>query len=134
MLANRLKRVVSKLVSDFRHAFVEGRQILNAALIANETIDSRLKNSTLGIICKLNIEMAYDHVNWSFQLAVIKKMGFEQKREGWMKWCIFLASFLVLVNGTPIDFFQSSRGLRQGGPFLSLFICSCNGGLESISC
>jgi hypothetical protein len=28
--------------------------------------------------------------------------------------------FSVLVNGTPLDFFSSSRGLRQGDPLLPL--------------
>ena len=59
VLANRLKKVVSKA----QGAFVEGRQILDAVLIANEAIDSVLKNNENGILCKLEIEKAYDYVD-----------------------------------------------------------------------
>ena len=87
-LVNKLKRVIGKVVANFQHAFVEGRQILNVALITNEAIDSRLKSSTPKIIHKLNIEKAYDHVHWRFHFEVIEKMGFRQKWVGWMKWCM----------------------------------------------
>ena len=58
VLANRLKKVVGKLVSKAQGAFVEGRQILDVVLIANEAIDSVLKNNENVIMCKLDIEKA----------------------------------------------------------------------------
>ncbi|RVW38145.1 hypothetical protein CK203_091289 [Vitis vinifera] len=44
VLANRLKGVMGKLVSNSQNAFVEGRQILDAVLVANEAIDLRKRS------------------------------------------------------------------------------------------
>ena len=53
-----------------------GRQILDAFLIANEVLDSTLKRKDKGVLCKLDIEKAYDHLNWSFMFSVMDRMGF----------------------------------------------------------
>ena len=39
VLANRLKLAVGEVVSEYKHAFIQNRQILDAALIANEAVD-----------------------------------------------------------------------------------------------
>ena len=39
VLANRLRKVVGKIVSKAQSAFVKGGQILNGILIANELVD-----------------------------------------------------------------------------------------------
>ena len=76
VLANRLKKVVGKVVSSSQNAFVEERQILDAALIANEAIDSLLKRKESGVLCILDLEKAYDHINWDFFANSDAKNGF----------------------------------------------------------
>ena len=72
------------MISKAQNTFVDGRQILDAALVANEVIDSIVKSNEGVVICKLDIEKAYDHVDWSFLLSVMGMMGFGEKWLWWM--------------------------------------------------
>ena len=76
VLANRIKRVMDKVISKSQNAFVEGRHNLDVVLIANEIVDSTLRRNKCGLVCKLDIEKAYDSISWEFLLQVLGRMGF----------------------------------------------------------
>ena len=40
---------------------------------------NRLKKVISKVLCKLDIEKAYDHLNWTFMFSVMDRMGFGKK-------------------------------------------------------
>lgn len=45
---------------------MNNRQILDGILVADDLIDSRKRARKEGIIFKIDLEKAYDHVDWGF--------------------------------------------------------------------
>jgi hypothetical protein len=72
------------------------------------------------VLCKLDIEGAYDNFNWGFLLYLLRRCTFGEKLRTWILHCISLMHFSVLVNDTLFGFFSSSRGLRQLDPLSPL--------------
>jgi len=121
VLANRLRKLVSKVVSESKSIIVQGRQILDGILITNELVDDvgRLKKELL--MFKVNFERAYASVDWRYLEEAMGKMNFPFAWRKWMMACAISASTSVLINGSPTDEFIFERGLRKGDP-LSPFL------------
>lgn len=49
---------------------------MDAVLLANELVDSRVKQNKPRILYQLDMGMAYDHVNCTYLIDILRNMSF----------------------------------------------------------
>ena len=121
ILSKRLREALPALIGEAQTAFIKGRQILDGALIANETVQWLKRKKKPGILMKLDFEKAYDTLSWDSVDNVLREMGFGVKWRRWIEACITTPRVSILFNGNPCKPFKMGRGVRQGDP-LSPFL------------
>ncbi|RVW68262.1 hypothetical protein CK203_063575 [Vitis vinifera] len=62
VLSRHLRGVPHETIHSTQGAFAQGRQILDAVLIANEIMDEKRRLGEEGVVFKIDFEKAYDHV------------------------------------------------------------------------
>nr|GEV71134.1 hypothetical protein [Tanacetum cinerariifolium] len=63
---------------------------------------------------KVDIQNAYDTVDWNFLRNVLGAFGFHTRIIVWIMECVTSTSFSISINGCLHGYFKGKRGLRQG--------------------
>ncbi|GJZ08222.1 putative reverse transcriptase domain, reverse transcriptase zinc-binding domain protein [Tanacetum coccineum] len=68
---------------------------------------------------KVDIQKAYDMVDWCFLGYILKCFGFPEIMIKWIMACVTSTSFSLSINGSIYGFFKGKHGLQQGNPLSS---------------
>ena len=105
LLVAKLKPLLHKIISPCQSAFILGRWIAKNQVVVHELLHSfkmrRVKNGFMAI--KLDLQKAYDRVNWDFIKAVLTNLAFNGTFTSWIMDCISSVSYEVIVNGGKSD-------------------------------
>jgi len=74
LVHDRMEVLLPRLISQNQSEFVKGRNITENVLLAQEIVtDIRLRSKPDNVIIKLDMEKAYDRVDWRFFIKVMEK-------------------------------------------------------------
>ena len=114
VLANRLKPMLHSIISEIQSAFIVDRLITDNILIAFKSLHHMKTNCTgkkAFMAMKLDMNKAYDRVEWVFLEQILLKLGFQESWVDLIMECITTVSYFILMNGEPKGMITPSRGL-----------------------
>ena len=85
VLASRLKSVISSTVNENQVAYVNNRFISESGRLISDVPEITNSLDIEGILMTVDIEKAFDSINHSFLMCVLKKFGFANDFRKWIQ-------------------------------------------------
>lgn len=102
IIVNRMKSLMPRCISLNQRAFVSGRLIQDNIIVAHEAfhhLKTKKSWKRYEMALKVDMNKAYDRVEWSFVRKVLLKMGF---CDGWVErimMCLSSIKYSLLLSG-----------------------------------
>lgn len=97
----RLSNLLEELISRQQLAFIKGRFIGDGVLTVAEVISHCRKSNHLGLILKLDIQKAFDLIDWNLLLGLLKARGFGVKLCSWILNLLSFTKIALMIDGEP---------------------------------
>ena len=124
-IASRMKTLLPKLISNDQTGLIKDRFIGENIRSIDSIIKYTAAKPILGLLLFLDFEKAFDTLEWSFIHKTLMHFGFGSSISNWIKVFYKNIESCILNNGWASNFFELSRGVRQGCPLSPyLFILS----------
>ena len=120
VLANRLHKVLPKLIHDNQVGYIKNRMSGFNIRLTQDVFDYMKKCNLEGALMLVDFRKAFDTVEFDFIEHCLRKFDFDEDFRCWVKLMYEKVESSVLINGWRTKRFQISRGIRQGCPLSAM--------------
>lgn len=115
IIANRLRPILSRALSEEQFGFLKGRQINEASGIAQECLHNIKEKKLQALILEIDLRKAYDCISWDFLRLVLLQCGFGLPTTNWIMGCVcFVGYFRDPCQRRGLGFLQQWEGTQAG--------------------
>jgi len=119
-LAKRMKTVLMSLIHEDQTGFMKSRYIGESIRLLLDLFEHLEKTETGALAISLDIEKAFDSLEWPFLQKALHMFGFGPNFRKWVSTLTNNAHSSVINNGYLTNYFTLERSCRQGDPIAPL--------------
>lgn len=124
-IAERIKSVLSHLISTDQTGFIPGRYIGENCRLIYDILHFTEENDIPDILLLIDFEKAFDSISWSFIYDTLKFFNFGESVIEWVITFYKDITSAITQNCSLSEFFNVQRGCRQGVPLSPYIFLLC---------